>query len=237
MRNTLVSTVLRTSAFALACFALAGANVQASALHTYSTTGAILGDGIVTTGASSAASETVAASTGISANAAVTGTGAISYNPVATGSFLAPSSVGLGEFVVSTLPEGQSTSYHNTHFSIIYNPLTVGGVAYPANGTPVTITGELNGTVTGNQSTVVTTFDPIQSPVFSANGTYLSTLSVTNNPLNLVPASAGGRTTVQAQVSSSGPVPAPEPTTMAILATSLVGFGLRQKLRSARKSA
>jgi hypothetical protein len=36
---------------------------------------------------------------------------------------------------------------------------------------------------------------------------------------------------------TTGPVAAPEPTTMAILATSLVGLGLRQKLRSTRKSS
>jgi hypothetical protein len=236
MRTNLVSNVLRTSAFALACLALAGADVKASALHTYSTTGAILGDGISTSAATSVANSDVAASTGISASG-VTGTSAVSYNPVASGSFLAPSSVGLGEFVVSTLPTGQSTTYTNTHFSIIYNPLTIGGVPYPAGSPPVTITGELNGTITGNQSTVVATFDPIKSPVFTADGNFLNTLSVTNSPLSLVPASAGGRTTVQAQVSTSGPVPAPEPTTMAILATSLVGFGLRKKLRSGRKSS
>ena len=212
MRKNLCNNVLRTSAFALACLAFAGADVKAAALHTYSTSGTILSDGI-------------------------TGTNAIGFNPVSTGSFLAPSSVGLGEFVVSTLPDGVSTTYDNTHFSIIFNPVTINGTNYPAGSPPVTLTGELNGTITGNQSTVVATFDPIQSPVFTANGTYLSTLSVLDNPLNLVPASAGGSTTVQAQVITSGPVPAPEPTTMAILATSLVGFGLRQKLRSGRKSA
>ena len=212
MHTNLVSNVLRTSAFALACLALAGADVKAAALHTYSTSGTILSDGI-------------------------TGSGVISYDPVSTGSYLAPSAVGLGEFVVSTLPAGTSTTYNNTHFSLIYQPVTIDGVTFPVGASPVTLTGELNGTITGNQSTVVATFDPIKSPVFTANGTFLSTLSVTNNPLNLVPASAGGSTTVQAQVSTSGPVPAPEPTTMAILATALVGFGLRQKLRSARKSA
>ena len=212
MRKNLYNNVLRASAFALACLALVGADAKASALHTYSTTGTILSDGI-------------------------SGTNAISYNPVATGSFLAPSSVGLGEFVVSTLPADASTIYDHTHFQVIYNPLTVGGADYPTDRAPVTLTGTLTGTVTGNQSNVVATFDPIKNPVFTANDTYLSTLSVTNNPLNLVPASAGGRTTIQASVTTSGPVPAPEPTTMAILATSLVGFGLRQKLRSGRKSA
>ena len=137
-----------------------------------------------------------------------------------------------------TLPDGQSTTYDHTRFSIIYNPVNDQRNALSFDlGSPVTITGSLTGTISGSQSSVKATFDPIQNPVFTANGTFLNTLSVLNNPLDLVPASAGGRTTVQAQVITSGPVPAPEPTTMAILATSLVGFGLRQRLRSGRKSA
>ena len=227
MRTTFGKHVLRTSAFALACLALTGAGANAGVMHTYSTSATIMGDGITTSDGSTPT------------------TMPISFNPVATGAFTAPSAVGLGEFVVSTLPAGQSVTYDNTKFAITYNPVMIAGTAYDASAAPVPITGELNGTVSGGQSSVVATFDPITSPVFSsADKQYLSTLSVVNNPLALVPATAGGRTTVQAAVTTTTPAPAgggieavPEPTTFAILATAMVGLGLRHRLRSTRKPA
>ena len=228
MRTNLGKNVLRSSAFALACLALTGTGASAGVMHTYSTSATIMSDGISTSDGSTPT------------------TMPISYNPVATGAFTAPSAVGLGEFVVSTLPAGQSVTYDNTKFAITYNPVTIAGSAYDASASPVTISGTLNGTLSGGQSSVVANFDPITTPVFaSADKQYLSTLSVVNNPLALVPASAGGRTTVQASVVTTTPAPAgggidnqvPEPTTFAILATAMVGLGLRHRLRSARKPA
>ena len=227
MRKSLTQNILRASAFALACVALTGANVKAAAVsQTYSTGGTIL-------------------STGISNPDGTTATNVISFTPVVSGAFTSPSAVSLGQFQVATLPTGKETDYKDTPFTITYNPLTIAGTNYPTTGAPVTITGLLNGAITGSQSSVVATFSSVSSPVFaSADGTYLSTLSVLNNPLALVPASAGGITTVQAQVTTTTPSPAsgggsgdtpppiPEPTTFAILATAMVGFGIRKRLRS-----
>lgn len=227
MRKSLTQINLRASAFALACVALVGADVKAATIlngvdHTYSTSGTILGSGISSPDGS-------------------TPTNAISFTPVVSGAFTTPSALSLGEFQVSTLPTGKETDYNNTPFSITYSPLTVAGQDYPTTAAPITITGTLTGAITGNQSSVVATFDSISSPVFtSADGQYLSTLSVLNTPLALVPASAGGITTVQAGVVTTYPSPSgtgggttvPEPTTFAILATAVVGFGLRQRLRS-----
>ena len=235
MRKNLVSTVLRTSAFATACLALAGSNVHASASvtaasasfpqvvsQTYSSGGLILGTGITSPDGS-------------------TPTNVLSYTPVVAGAYTSPSAISLGEFQVATLPMGKETDYNNTPFSITYNPLTVAGQNYSSSAAPITITGHLTGAITGSQSSVVATFDSVTSPAFfSPDGAYLSTLSVLNSPLALVAPSAGGITTVQAAVSTTAPTPAggggnnvPEPTTFAILATAFIGLGLRKQLRKA----
>ena len=209
MRKNLGNNVLRTSALALACLAFVGADARASATQSYSTSDTIYGGGI-------------------------TGDNVLTFNPVSSGSFAGPSSIGLGAFVMSTLPDGVSTTYNNTAFSITFQPKDGNGMTV---GSPATITGTLNGTITGNDSsTVVATFNPTSLlPTVAGGG--LSTFSALDSPLHLVPASAGGLTTVQAQFIPTNPVPAPEPTTLAILATSLVGVGLRRKLRSGRKSS
>jgi hypothetical protein len=248
MNKTLAKNILRTSAFALACLALAGADVKAqltatgvssvstsptmataTPLETYSTAGSI-------------------GTTGVTNSGSYTGPGPVEFSSVTTGSFGLNSNVSLGGFTVSTISDGSTTTYNNTPFTITYNPLAVNSVNF--GNTPITITGVLNGSVNGNTSSVVATFNTINSPVFqTADGTFLSTISVANNPLSLVPSTSfGGLTSIQASVittasslppsgGTGGVTPTPEPTTLAILATSLVGLGLRQRLRKGRPTA
>lgn len=237
MRKNLISMVLRTSAFATACLALAGPNVQAATLLG-GTTPVAAGEQVYSTSFSMGDS-------GITSSTSSTPSNVISYVPTASYSYNGTTAISLGQFQVATLAAGQSTTYTNTPFSITYNPVSFGTMDYPSSTNPTVITGMLNGTVTGSTSDVLASFTGISNPAFaSPDGTTLSTISIADNPLHLVAPSAGGITSVQALVSSTSPSPAgtggtntPEPTTLAILSTALVGLGLRKQLRKGRLAA
>jgi hypothetical protein len=163
----------------------------------------------------------------------VSGTNVISFNSVAGGSFLAPSAFGLGEFLVSALPVGVSTTYTNTPFEISYIAQKVNGETPTDNDTPITITGVLNGVVTGpNQSSVVATFDPISNDEFRT-GDYLNKLAISGSVLLVPSSNNGGRTTAQATLIASAS-PVPEPATVAIFAVAIAGYGLRRRLHKGR---
>lgn len=251
MRKNLVKNVLRTSAFALACVALSGAKVKADAMTSSAVTGPAtsMAPGQYYSTSGSIGTEGMSTSNGSA--------GPIGFRNLTNGFIGLPkdasltdqSNLSLGGFTVSTLADGASATYKNTPFSITYNPVRFNEVPY-GSGTPITITGHLDGSVTGNQSGVRATFTVGESPEFTTKDLkYKSTLTALNSPLGLVPSTTfDGLTSIQGrlQTTLSNPTPAPvpagegnqvpEPTTFAILATSLVGLGLRQRLR-ARKTA
>jgi hypothetical protein len=165
----------------------------------------------------------------------VTGTPVISFNSVQNGAFTAPSAFSMGSFQVAPLPTGVSTTYTNTPFSITYLANQVDGSVPSVNGTPITISGVLNGTVTGgSQSDVIATFNPASLPAFQT-GNFSDTLSVLDSPISLVPSTTnGGLTTAQAQMIVQSIVPppaAPEPTSIAVFLTAIGGLVLRRRLR------
>lgn len=195
--------------------------------------------------------------TGLSGDGAV-----ISFQGITDNSFNTPSHFSLGDFQVTGLNPGQSETYTNTPFNITLVVSGVDGVTPSPNQTPVSFSGVLNGTVTGSdQSNVTATFNPISSTSGTfTTGSWTNTLSVTDNPLSLVPNQTNnGLTSAQAlltsvmasgsssssSTSSSGSTSSggssdvgsattvPEPTTIALFLTTLAGLGV-QRVRRAR---
>jgi hypothetical protein len=233
MRMTQGWTGLRTAVIALGLFACALPGAQASSILTsksdsiltYDTAGAIgtspSGDGI-------------------------TGSNMISFVPITSSTVDANSNISLGYFQVTGQAAGHSTTYANTPFTITYTPAGIDGnaVTGTAGANSATISGVLNGTVTGSDySTVVATFKGVTNASVQTvdNGNLVtSVLSIPQGSQLLVPSTTfNGETTVEGLVTTSGvPVqetPAPEPSTIALFLSTVGGLGLRKYVLARRQ--
>lgn len=212
MRMTRGWTGFRTAVIALGLLAASTHHAAADDILTYSTSGAVGTSGI-------------------------TGSNVISFVPVQSESVDTASNISLGYFQVAPLAAGQSTTYNNTPISLTLVPNAFDSTT--VNDKPITITGNLNGTVSGPyQSSVQVTFNPITSPTFDVPGG-TGTLNLLKNDHDLlVPSSVNnGQTTLQGQIATGNITHAPEPSTVALFVSMVGGLGLRRLVQKRRQRA
>ena len=160
----------------------------------------------------------------------------ITFQPESSTTTLAtPGSVVLGQFITNPLPTTASLAYNDTPFSVTLN---VGGFnstspqTGPVNDTLYTISGVLNGTVSGDgtssmmaTATSISTTGAYSTPPFP-----ISDLVISSQGIVAPNGSTAGVTTLTARVTAAGspipglPAPAPEPSTIAILGLALAGW-------------
>ena len=137
----------------------------------------------------------------------VTGTNVISYVPLSSGNSVdlstGQTNASLGNFVISPLASGVSTTYSNTPFQISFLPASYGGDTSVSTDTPVVASGVLNGVVNGpSSSTVTASFNSVPNGMMGlgANGG-AAEFSLPSTTLLLAPSTSNsGMTTAQGLV-------------------------------------
>jgi hypothetical protein len=173
----------------------------------------------------------------------VSGTNVISFVPLSAGNSVdlstGQTNVGLGNFVISPLANGLTTTYSNTPIQISFQPQSYGSTSVGADA-PVVVQGVLSGTVYGpSSSTVIATFNPPSPSTFSlGSGNGTGEFSLPTSTLLLAPSTSNsGTTSAQGLVTLSAPPPVPEPSTIALFLTTVGGLGLRRYILSRRRPA
>ena len=231
MRKTKGWTGLRSAVIALGLVAWTATGAMASAISSQTLSYTTSGQVDTTTG--------------------VTGTNVISYVPLQTGNSIDLSSgqtnAGLGNFVISPLAAGKSTTYMNTPFQISFLPASYNSDKSVSTDTPVVLTGTLNGVVSGSStSTVKATFNPVATNSFALGTAGTGNFALPTGSLLLAPSTSNsGTTSAQGLVTfaassgggGSGESPVPEPSTIALFLTTMGGLGLRRYVQSRRRQS
>lgn len=173
----------------------------------------------------------------------VTGTNVISFVPLNKGNAVdlstGQTNAGLGNFVITPLAAGVTTTYKDTRFQISFLPSSYDADPSVAkNNTPVVASGVLNGVVFGaSTSTVKATFDPVPDGLIKLGTNVSAIFSLPPGTLLLAPSTSNnGITSAQGQVT---PVesPVPEPSTIALFLTTVGGLGLRRFVLARRRQS
>ena len=175
----------------------------------------------------------------------VTGTNVVSFVPLSSGNSIdlstGSTNASLGNFIISPLAAGATTTYSNTPIQISFLPQSYGGTSISSDP-PVVVSGVLNGVVNGpSSSTVTATLNNPPSGIFSlGSGSGTADFSLPTNTLLLAPSTSNnGTTTAQGLVTSStgSESAVPEPSTIALFLTTVGGLGLRRYVLSRRRPA
>ena len=143
----------------------------------------------------------------------VSGTNVVSFVPLSTGNTVdlstGQTNVGLGNFVISPLAAGVTTTYSNTPVQISFMPASYGSTSVSSDP-PVVVSGMLNGVVNGpSSSTVTATLNNPPNGMFSlGSGNGTADFSLPTNTLLLAPSTSNnGTTSAQGLVTSSARKP------------------------------
>ena len=171
----------------------------------------------------------------------VTGTNVISYVPLSTGNSVdlstGQTNVGLGNFVITPLSSGVTTTYTNTPIQISFLPASYGSTSVGTDP-PVVVSGMLNGVVNGpSSSTVTATFNPVPNGMINLGGNGTSEFSLPTSTLLLAPSTSNAGTTSAQGLVTLMEAPVPEPSTIALFLTTVGGLGLRRYVLSRRRAA
>ncbi|MGA2700121.1 MAG: PEP-CTERM sorting domain-containing protein [Isosphaeraceae bacterium] len=177
--------------------------------------------------------------TGVSSSSGGTADNVVSFVPLSSGNSVdlstGQTNASLGNFVISPLADGVTTTYSNTPIQISFQPASYNGTSISSDA-PVVVSGVLNGVVNGpSSSTVIATLNPPPNGMFSLGGSSTAEFSIPTSTLLLAPSTSNsGVTTAQGLVTTES---VPEPSTIALFLTTVGGLGLRRYVLSRRRSA